>query len=102
MRIECIFPALALAALAQAASGDCRLELELMSADLRGVKLTQAQSQQLAALVDDALKRCAMGWESSASEYIAKARAAAGIPERDWLDDGPAPPPGRKEGQTAR
>jgi len=101
MRMERIVPAVALAALAQVASADCRLELELMSADLRGVRLTEAQSQQLAALVDDALKRCGMGWESSALEYIAKARAVAGIPERNWLDDDPGPSPS-KDGQTAR
>jgi hypothetical protein len=101
MRIERILPALAFAAVAQVASADCRLELELMSADLRGVKLTEAQSQRLAALVDEGLKRCGMGWESSALEYIAKARAVAGIPERDWLDDDPGAPVS-KNGQTAR
>ena len=71
-----------------------------MSADLRGVKLTEPQSQQLAALVDEVLKRCRVGWEASAQEYITKARAAAGIPKRDWLDD-PGPTPGKKA-QTAR
>jgi hypothetical protein len=71
----------------QSASADCRLELELMSADLRGVKLTEAQAQELAAMVDEVLKRCRMGWEESAFEYSARARAVAHIPKRDWLDD---------------
>lgn len=82
-----MLPALALIALGQTAQADCRLELELMSADLRGVKLTEPQSHQLAALVDEVLKRCRMGWEASALEYISKARAVAGIPKRDWLDE---------------
>ena len=68
-----------------------------MSADLRGVKLTEAQTQNLAARVDEALKRCGMGWEASAQEYIAKARVVAGIPKRDWLDD-----PGSKPGEKAQ
>ncbi len=100
MQVQCTLAALALSALSQVAGADCRLELELMSADLRGVKLTEAQSQQLAAWVDEALKRCGMGWEASAQEHIAKARAAAGIPKRDWLDD-PGSNPGEKA-QTAR
>lgn len=100
MHVERIAAALALAALAQVAIADCRLELELIGADLRGVKLTESQSQQLAALVDDALKRCGIGWEASAQEYITKARAVAGIPKRDWLDD-PEPSPGMKV-QTTR
>jgi hypothetical protein len=68
------------------AQADCRLELELMSADLHGVKLTEAQSHELAALVDEVLKRCRMGWEDSAMRYLTKARAVAGIPKRDELD----------------
>jgi hypothetical protein len=87
MRVEQILTALALTGFAQTATADCRLELELMSADLRGVKLAEAQSHELAALVDEVLKRCRMGWEASAIEYITKARAVAGIPKRDWLDD---------------
>jgi hypothetical protein len=84
----------------QSASADCRLELELMSADLRGVKLTEAQAQELAAMVDEVLKRCRMGWEESALEYIAKARAVAHIPKRDWLDD-PPPVPATSEPKPA-
>ena len=95
MRVERFLAVLVLAVLAQRASADCRLELELLSADLRGVKLTEARLQQLAALVDEALKRCGIGWEASAQEYIAKARAVAGAPKRDWLDD-PMPTPGKK------
>jgi hypothetical protein len=91
MRAEQILTALALTGFVQTATADCRLELELMSADLRGVKLTEAQSHELAALVDQVLKRCRMGWEASAIEHITKARAVAGIPKRDWLDD-PDPP----------
>jgi hypothetical protein len=100
MLAERIFSALAVIALAQVAPADCRLELELMSADLRGVRLTEAQSHELAALVDEVLKRCRMGWEASALEYIAKARAVAGIPKRDWLDD--PEPAGTHTDQPAR
>lgn len=91
MRAARILSALALAWFAPLAAADCRLELELLSAQLRGVKLSEAQSHELAALVDEVLKRCRMGWEASALEYIAKARAVAGIPKRDWLDH-PEPP----------
>jgi hypothetical protein len=91
MRVARTLWALALLTTPTIAQADCRLELELMSADLRGVQLTEAQSHQLAALVDEVLKRCRMGWEASALEYISKARVVAGIPKRDWLDDpGPA------------
>jgi hypothetical protein len=90
MRIRRVIPALILILSAQIAAADCRLELELMGADLHGVKLTESQSHRLAALVDQALKRCAMGWEASALEYILEARAVAGIPKHDELDD-PSP-----------
>ena len=100
MRVACILSALALIASTQVAQADCRLELELMSADLRGVHLTEAQSHELAALVDQVLKRCRMGWEASALEYITKARAVAGIPKRDWLDD--PEPAGAQTDQPAR
>ncbi len=77
------------AALSYPAAADCRIELELLSADLHDVKLTEPQMQSLAALVDDALKRCGMGWEAAALAYIERARAVAGIPRRDELEDGP-------------
>jgi hypothetical protein len=68
------------------AHADCRLELELLSADLHGIKLTEQQAFELAPLIDEVLKRCRMGWEASALLYIAKAREVAGIPKRDELD----------------
>lgn len=68
------------------AHADCRLELELLSADLHGVRLTEQQAFELAPLIAEVLKRCRMGWEQSALLYITKARKAAGIPKRDELD----------------
>jgi len=81
------------------ARADCRLELELMSADLHGVKLTERQSHELAALVDEVLKRCRMGWEDSAMQYITKARAVAGIAKRDELEWDLKPTAPRPEGR---
>ena len=72
-----------------AALADCRLELELLGRDLKGLPLGEAQKLRLAPLIDDALKRCRLGWEAAALAYIDKARAAAGI-ERP-VDDLEAP-----------
>ncbi|MEO8038022.1 MAG: hypothetical protein ABI794_04590 [Betaproteobacteria bacterium] len=75
------------------ARADCRLELELIGADLKGVELTEQQKQQLAPLVDDALKRCRLGREEAAQYFLAKARAVAGIVrEPDELDEPPPSP----------
>ena len=77
------------------AVADCRLELELLSRDLKGLALTEAQVQQMAPFVDDALKRCRVGREDAAVVYLDKARAVAGIPKK--VDDLDLPdPPGKK------
>ena len=68
-------------------SADCRIELELLSRDLKGVSFTDIQIQQMAPFVDDALKRCRVGREDAAVGFLDKARAVAGIPKKvDDLD----------------
>jgi hypothetical protein len=69
---------------------DCRLEIELLGTDLKGVPMTEPQKQRVAPLIDEALKRCRIAQEAASLDYIAKARRAAGIEERD---DAPDPPP---------
>lgn len=88
-------PALALLlwlAPAAPAGADCRLELELLGRDLKGVTLSEPQRLALAPLVDDGIKRCRLGREQEAEAYFEKARAVAGIirPADDL--DAPAPP----------
>ncbi len=61
------------------AGADCRLELELLGHDLKGVALTESQRLALAPLVDDGIKRCRLGREREAEAYFEKARAVAGI-----------------------
>jgi hypothetical protein len=75
---------------APGAFADCRLEIELLGTDLKGVQMTEPQKQRVAPLIDEALKRCRVAREAASLEYIAKARRAAGIEERD---DAPDPPP---------
>ncbi|MCA3133775.1 MAG: hypothetical protein ING70_08065 [Rhodocyclaceae bacterium] len=75
-------------ALAETAGADCRLELELLGRDLKGVALTEVQRLTLAPLVDDAIKRCRLGREREAEAYFQKARAVAGIQRpADDLDE---------------
>lgn len=74
------------------AGADCRLELELLGHDLRGVALTESQRLALAPLVDDGIKRCRLGREREAEVYFEKARAVAGIVRpADDLDAMPLP-----------
>lgn len=68
------------------AHADCRLELELLAADLGKVKITQAQGQQLAPFVDAALRYCRTGHETLAVRSIDKAREIARAPKRDPLE----------------
>lgn len=72
------------------ARADCRLELELIGTDLKGVRLTELQKQQVAPLIDDAQKRCRLGREEAALQYLAKARTLAGIERKDDDLDPPA------------
>lgn len=69
------------------APADCRLELELIGTDLKGVRLTELQKLQLAPLIDSAQKRCRLGREEAAQQYLVQARAVAGIERKvDDLD----------------
>jgi hypothetical protein len=83
-----LVPALAL--LAPAVSADCRLEIELLGADLKGLTLTEPQKLQVAPLIDEALKRCRIAREAASIEFIAKARRVAGIENRDDAPDAPS------------
>jgi hypothetical protein len=76
------------------ARADCRLEVELLGADLKGVALTEQQKLQLAPLVDDALKRCRLGREDAALHYLDKARAVAGITRKPDELGSPSPATG--------
>lgn len=73
---------------------DCRLELELLGADLKGIVLTEQQKLQLAPFVDDALKRCRLGREDAAQYYLDKARAVAGITRKPDELGSPSPATG--------
>jgi hypothetical protein len=74
----------------ETARADCRLELELIGTDLKGVRLTEQQKLQLAPLIDDAQKRCRFGREAAAQQYLAQARKLAGIVRKDDDLDSPA------------
>ena len=71
-----------------AARADCQQQLQQLSADLRGVSLTETQKQTIGGMVDDARRYCWVHREEPAMEIIAKARQAAGIKppgkEFDW------------------
>jgi hypothetical protein len=87
MRLLCLAACLGAAT---PAAADCRLELELIGIDLKGVRLTEQQKLAVAPLIDEGLKRCRLGRESAATAYFDKARKVAGIERRDD-DDLPAP-----------
>jgi|NOAtaT_6_FD_contig_31_1652359_length_478_multi_4_in_0_out_0_2 hypothetical protein len=87
MRLLCLAACLSAATPAFA---DCRLELELIGIDLKGVRLTEQQKLAVAPLIDEGLKRCRLGRETAATVYFDKARKVAGIERRDD-DDLPAP-----------
>lgn len=72
---------------------DCRLEIELLGTDLKGVQMTEPQKQRVAPLIDEALKRCRIAQEAASLGYITKARRAAGIEERDDAPDAPSRKP---------
>lgn len=76
------------AVIAGTALADCRQQLQLLGADLKGVALTETQKQNLGGLVDDARRYCWIHQESQAMGYIAKARQVTGLrpppDEFDW------------------
>jgi hypothetical protein len=72
---------------------DCRLEIELLGTDLKGVAMTEPQKQRVAPLIDEALKRCRVAQEAASLAFIAKARHAAGIEVRDDDPDAPTRKP---------
>ena len=75
-----------------AALADCRLEVELLATDLKGVPLTEAQKFQMAPLIDEALKRCRIQREAASLEYIAKAQILGRYHYKTVpLDDAPGP-----------
>ena len=74
------------------AHADCTLELELLGTELRQVRITQLQGQQLAPFVEDALRYCRTGHDALAVQAIDKARTIAHITRRDPLDEAPAEP----------
>jgi hypothetical protein len=75
-------------ALPVTARADCQQQLQQLSADLRGVSLTEMQKQTIGGMVDDARRYCWVHRETPAMEIIAKARLTAGIKpmgeEFDW------------------
>jgi hypothetical protein len=75
-------------ALPVTARADCQQQLQQLSADLRGVSLTEMQKQTIGGMVDDARRYCWVHRETPAMEIIAKARRTAGIKpmgeEFDW------------------
>jgi len=75
-------------ALPAAVHADCQKQLQLLSADLRGLALTEKQKQTIGGMVDDARRYCWVHREMPAMEIIAKARQVAGLKppgeEFDW------------------
>lgn len=78
----------ALLVLPASALADCAQQLQQLSADLRGLELTEEQKQAIGGMVDDARRFCWVHRETPALELLAKARRTAGIKpmseEFDW------------------
>lgn len=78
----------ALPVLPACALADCAQQLQQLSADLRGLELTEEQKQAIGGMVDDARRFCWVHRETPALELLAKARRAARIKpmsaEFDW------------------
>jgi len=66
----------------------CQSELRILADDLAGVKLTSAQSQQVADTVLQARRHCWVQHEQTAMQLINSARRIAGLKESsgefDW------------------
>ncbi len=73
---------------APATLADCAEQLQRLSADLRGVTLSEAQKQTIGGIVDEARRYCWVHREEIAMVYVVKARNVAGIKpaasENDW------------------
>jgi len=73
---------------APACHADCQSELRILADDLAGVKLTSAQSQQVADKVLQARRHCWVQHEQTAMKLINSARRTAGLKESsgefDW------------------
>ena len=71
-----------------ACHADCQSELRILADDLAGVKLTSAQSQQVADKVLQARRHCWVQHEQTAMKLINSARRTAGLKESsgefDW------------------
>lgn len=78
---------LACAAPCPIAHADCAQALQILSSDLRGVALAEAQKQRIGGIVDDARRYCWIHREDEAMGYIAKARAVANLPPPRPADD---------------
>lgn len=80
---------------------DCQSELRILADDLAGVKLTSAQTQQVADKVLQARRHCWVQQEQTAMKLINSARRTAGLKESsgefDWetvpLEQLEKPPP---------
>jgi len=87
-----VFPgtvaAVALLCMAGTARADCQSQLQLLSADMRDVILTEQQKQEIGGIVANARRHCWVHQEDVAMQYIARARNVAGIKpppdEFDW------------------
>ena len=73
---------------ASSANAACQGELRILADDLAGVKLTSAQSQQIADKVLQARRHCWVQREKTAMDLINSARRTAGLKESsgefDW------------------
>jgi hypothetical protein len=70
------------------AGADCQSQLQLLSADVRDVALTEQQKQEIGGIVASARRYCWVHQEDAAMQYIARARDVAGLKpppdEFDW------------------
>jgi hypothetical protein len=74
--------------MAGTACADCQSQLQLLSADLHDVVLTEQQKQEIGGIVANARRYCWVHQEDAAMQYIVRARNVAGIKpppdEFDW------------------
>ena len=84
----CLLLGAAFALFTSASHAECQSELRILADDLAGVKLTSAQSQQVADKVLQARRHCWVQHEQAAMKLINNARRIAGLKESsgefDW------------------